>query len=163
MLGKTHDNISVWINKQSFQPKPGKHPSVPELRCGRSVRACGSVIMTSRRRTGKLFRITRMPFRYLLKLISYFHYFTGTMCCHLICIWFKLSLYVALRVEVYDGGQCSSSVGREGGKQSFSLGRDCQGVRLLFSISFWYFTDNTSFQPQFEMKYHWVRSDTMIK
>ncbi|KAF8353998.1 hypothetical protein PRIPAC_95621, partial [Pristionchus pacificus] len=32
------------------------------------------------------------------------------------------------RVEVYDGGQCSSSVGREGGKQSFSLGRDCQGL-----------------------------------
>ncbi|GMT36885.1 hypothetical protein PFISCL1PPCAC_28182 [Pristionchus fissidentatus] len=32
------------------------------------------------------------------------------------------------RVEVYDGGQCSSDVGRSGGKQTFSFGNGCQGV-----------------------------------
>ncbi|GMT36884.1 hypothetical protein PFISCL1PPCAC_28181, partial [Pristionchus fissidentatus] len=32
------------------------------------------------------------------------------------------------RVEVYNGGGCSSDVGRASGKQSLSLGQDCQGV-----------------------------------
>ncbi|GMR60416.1 hypothetical protein PMAYCL1PPCAC_30611, partial [Pristionchus mayeri] len=32
------------------------------------------------------------------------------------------------RIEVYDGGQCSSALGREGGKQTYSLGSSCQGV-----------------------------------
>ncbi|GMT06401.1 hypothetical protein PENTCL1PPCAC_28575, partial [Pristionchus entomophagus] len=32
------------------------------------------------------------------------------------------------RVQVYDGGQCSSTVGKDGKIQTLSLGRDCQGV-----------------------------------